>query len=99
MEENKELVEIQKKIDEHIATIEDFYRKEELLDMAKSESAKRNGGCGVCWYCGSGRLCWGADFNYDEMFGEGEGIASTLTCLDCGAEALFSIRHDKEDEE
>ena len=27
-----------------------------------------------CWYCG-GKLCWDNDFDYADVFGEGEGIA------------------------
>lgn len=44
----------------------------------------------VCWYCG-GRLSWNSDFNYDEVFGEGEGIVSHLTCSNCGAEVQYSL--------
>jgi hypothetical protein len=50
-----------------------------------------------CWYCG-GEMIWGSDFNYDEVFGEGEGIVSYLTCTECGATAEFSIRDDDPDE-
>ena len=52
----------------------------------------------VCWYCG-GRLCWDSDFNYDEVFGEGEGIATNLHCMDYGAEVQYSLRDDKEEGE
>lgn len=38
-----------------------------------------------CWYCGS-KLIWDSDFNYDEVFGEGEGIVTYLHCSKCGAE-------------
>ena len=51
----------------------------------------------VCWYCG-GRLIWDSDFNYDEVFGEGEGIATYLHCMDCGAEVQYSKRDDEEEE-
>lgn len=50
----------------------------------------------VCWYCG-GRLFWGSDFNYDEVFGEGEGIVSYLTCSGCGAEVQYSLLDETED--
>lgn len=51
-----------------------------------------------CWYCGS-ELFWQSDFNYDEVFGEGDGIVSYLTCsnLECGAEVEFSRRFDEEE--
>ena len=46
-----------------------------------------------CWYCGT-EMIWQSDFNYDEVFMEGEGIVSILICPKCGAEAQFSIRDD-----
>ena len=48
-----------------------------------------------CWYCGS-PLIWDADFNYDEVYGEGNGIVTYLHCSSCGAECEFSLRDDKE---
>ena len=50
-----------------------------------------------CWYCG-GRLCWNSDFNYDEVYGEGEGIVSFLTCTNCGAEVQYSKREGENNE-
>ena len=50
-----------------------------------------------CWYCGS-HMYWNSDFNYDEIFEEGEGVVSYLTCSGCGATAQFSLRIDEEDE-
>lgn len=49
----------------------------------------------VCWYCG-GRLRWNSDFSYDEIFGEGDGIVSFLTCMNCGAEVQYSLRESDE---
>lgn len=48
-----------------------------------------------CWYCGS-ELIWQSDFSYDEVYGEGEGIVSYLTCSGCGAEVEYSLRDDEE---
>lgn len=50
----------------------------------------------VCWYCG-GNLIWDSDFNYDEVFGEGEGVVSFLHCGECGAEVQYSLRIDEEE--
>lgn len=50
-----------------------------------------------CWYCG-GEMFWQSDFNYDEVYGEGEGIVSYLTCSKCGAEAEFSLRFEQDEE-
>jgi hypothetical protein len=48
----------------------------------------------VCWYCG-GQLCWDNDFSYSELHGEGEGIATPLHCLSCGAEVEYSRRKEE----
>lgn len=45
----------------------------------------------VCLLFG-GRLCWESDFNYDEIHGEGNGICSVLTCMNCGADVLYSLK-------
>lgn len=50
-----------------------------------------------CWYCGAD-LMWQSDFNYDEVYGEGEGIVTYLICPGCGAEVEYSLREDDEDE-
>lgn len=44
-------------------------------------------------------MYWNADFNYDEVYDEGEGIVTFLTCKVCGAEAEFSYKEEDEDEE
>lgn len=48
-----------------------------------------------CWYC-NGELIWQSDFNYDEVYGEGEGIVSYLKCSSCGADVEYSKRDDEE---
>lgn len=50
-----------------------------------------------CWFCG-GKMVWQSDWNYDEIHGEGDGIVAILGCSQCGAEAQFSLRTDKEEE-
>ena len=50
----------------------------------------------VCWYCG-GRLVWDNDFDYDEVYGEGEGIVTFLHCTKCDAEVQYSKRDDKDE--
>ena len=55
----------------------------------------RGEGLTDCWYCGT-KLVWDSDFNYDEVFGEGEGIVTMLHCPECGAEVQFSLRDDDE---
>lgn len=50
-----------------------------------------------CWYCG-GELIWQSDFEYSDVYPEGEGIVTYLTCSNCGAEVEYSLRTDEEDE-
>lgn len=48
----------------------------------------------ICPYCG-GEMIWQSDFNYDEVYGEGEGIVSFATCSNCGADAEFSKKEEE----
>lgn len=50
-----------------------------------------------CWYCGN-ELIWDADFNYDEVFVEGEGIVTYLHCPACGATCEFSLKDETDQE-
>lgn len=52
----------------------------------------------VCWFCG-GKLCWDSDYNYDEIYGEGEGIVAMLHCTKCEAEVQYTLRDDEDQEE
>lgn len=49
-----------------------------------------------CYFCGS-NIHWSSDWNYDEIFGEGEGLVSLWYCSECGAEHQFSKREDEEE--
>ena len=49
-----------------------------------------------CWFCGA-EMRWNSDFNYDEVYDEGEGIVAMLTCPNCKAEAEFSLRTDEQE--
>lgn len=40
----------------------------------------------ICFNCGSHKVIWGNDWSFDDLDYEGEGIVSTYTCMDCGAE-------------
>lgn len=50
----------------------------------------------TCWYCG-GKLYWQSDFNYDEVFGKGEGIVTYLKCSHCGANVEYSKCEDNDE--
>ena len=52
----------------------------------------------ICPYCGH-TMVWQSDFNYDEIFDEGDGVVSYYHCGNCGCDAEFSLRTDREEYE
>ena len=44
-----------------------------------------------CYFCDD-ELIWGNDYSFENYGYEGEGIVSTLTCSNCGADAEFSSK-------
>lgn len=54
--------------------------------------------CDRCWYYG-GKLIQNSDFNYSDVYDEGEGIVTYLHCSNCGAEVEYSRRDDLNEEE
>ena len=48
----------------------------------------------ICPYCGD-TMVWQSDFNYDEVFAEGDGVVSYYHC---GCDAEFSLRTDNKEE-
>ena len=49
-----------------------------------------------CPRCG-GYAVWQSDFNYYEVYGEGDGLVSYLACQRCGADLEYSMRDGEED--
>jgi hypothetical protein len=75
--------------------IEELQKQQEMSIPVPREA----GGIGdTCWYCG-GKLYWMSDFDYSDVYGEGEGIVSYLHCSNCGAEIEYSLRTDNEEEQ
>lgn len=49
-----------------------------------------------CWKCGTvGSVVWDSDFNYDEVFGCGDGVVSYLHCANCGVEIMYVDKTDE----
>ena len=50
-----------------------------------------------CAFCAS-KMIWQSDFNYDEIYDDGDGIVTFYKCSNenCGADAQFTI-HDSEE--
>ena len=47
----------------------------------------------ICLFCGD-KMQWESDFEYDEIYNEGDGIIRMFHCKKCGASAEYSKRED-----
>lgn len=52
-----------------------------------------------CFHCLARQVGWDADFSFEDMGYEGEGLVHILHCNNCGAEIEYCIRLDEEDED
>lgn len=61
-------------------------------DMSKADAPYDRNRCPKC----GGYAIWQSDFNYDDVFGEGEGegMVSYLTCERCGTKLEYSKRDE-----
>lgn len=50
-----------------------------------------------CWYCGA-PLVWDCDYDYADVFTEGEGIVTMLHCSNCNANVEYCLRTDIEED-
>ena len=44
-----------------------------------------------CFNCGKKTVIWSADFDFEDMGYEGEGIVHICNCTNCGAEIEYRI--------
>ena len=51
-----------------------------------------------CFHCGHKSVLWDADFDYDDMMLEGEGIVHICHCTHCGAEIEYRIPNKSEED-
>ena len=49
-----------------------------------------------CFHCGCRTVIWDADFDFEDLGYEDEGIVHTCHCTNCGAEIEYKIRTDEE---
>lgn len=47
-----------------------------------------------CFHCGAISVIWDADFDFDDMGYEGNGIVHICHCSNCGAEIEYKVRTD-----
>ena len=52
----------------------------------------------VCWLCG-GKLIWQCDYDLEDYgFMDVEGMIATLMCSDCGADVVYTLQNELEEE-
>jgi len=52
----------------------------------------------VCWLCG-GKLIWQCDYDLEDYGYMGvEGMIATLACSDCGADVVYTLQNELEEE-
>lgn len=51
-----------------------------------------------CFHCGTNSVIWDADFDFDDMGYEGNGIVHICHCSNCGAEIEYKVKIDNSDE-
>ena len=52
-----------------------------------------------CMNCGSTKVIWESDFDFEDVGIAGEGIVSYYHCADCGADITYAKPFEKEDKE
>lgn len=52
-----------------------------------------------CFHCGCKAVVWEADFNFEDMGYDGEGIIHICRCSNCGAEIEYRIAIPSESED
>lgn len=52
-----------------------------------------------CFHCGERTLIWGGDHTFEDYGIEGEGIVQNLHCENCGADVMYYVSMEEDDEE
>lgn len=52
-----------------------------------------------CFHCGERAVTWDADFNLEDYGYSGEGVINVCHCNACGAEILYIVRFDEDEED
>ena len=51
-----------------------------------------------CFHCGCKTVIWDADFSFEDYGMDGEGIVHVCHCTNCGAEIIYMISLEDDDE-
>ena len=57
------------------------------------------GGTYQCFHCGEYSVIWDSDFDFEDFGYDGEGIVHVCHCMNCGAEIIYNIAFDDEEQE
>ena len=60
---------------------------------------RQQGGLFECFHCGARAVGWEADFEYDDMGYEGEGLVQFCSCQNCGAQIEYDIPNETEEKQ
>lgn len=52
-----------------------------------------------CFHCCTDGVVWDADFSFEDMMIEGEGIVHMCHCVNCGAQIEYYVPIKNEEEE
>ena len=52
-----------------------------------------------CFHCGCRSVVWESDFSFEDYGFEGDGIVQVLHCENCGADIMYMIAEDNDEEE
>ena len=52
-----------------------------------------------CFHCGCRSVIWDSDFTFEDYGYEGEGLIHVCHCENCGAEIMYMIAEDNDEEE
>jgi len=59
---------------------------------------KGRGGTYECFHCGSQSVVWDCDYDFSDYGYSGEGIVQSCHCENCGAEIMYLISDDPDEE-
>ena len=52
-----------------------------------------------CFHCGAKAVIWDSDFSFEDYGIEGEGIIHNCHCTECGAEIMYFISLEENEDE
>ena len=66
--------------------------------LVGQEPPRKGGRMYECFHCGERAVIWDSDFSYEDMGLIGEGFVHVCHCSNCGAEIIYYIKGDEDDD-